>query len=166
MSNRRWTKILVVCWMVLVAGISIRDFARESAPASRWLNVTEMHVSDSWEGEPPFMSVNRVIRRPFRGEWIATIRVVSDGSNAAICPPAHGRASYAIDARYPPNLTLDWWIQPEKCSLKPGRYRLDTEWTILPHDGSPAKTVTAISNIFEVHALPEAIKALRTRPSP
>lgn len=134
------------------------------APAQLWLSVGALHVYDTWEGEPPYISFDRVIKRPFRGAWIATVRIVSDGTNSFACL-ADGLASYAPDARLPPNLTLDWWTHPTKCNLPPGRYRLDTEWMIIPHDGYPAKTMAVSSNVFEIHALPEAIKALR-RQSP
>lgn len=36
---------------------------------------------------------------------------------------------------------------------------------IIPHDGYPAKTMAVSSNVFEVHPLPEAIKALRGQAS-
>lgn len=174
-QDRRWWIIILLGWAAIFAysellqirqtGLELQRLEeqnrRDHAPATDWLRVDTLHVYDAWEGEAPYMHVDRTILRPFRGEWHATIRVVSDGTNSFACM-AEGRAAYAIDARLPPNLTLDWWTWPEKCRPPPGRYRFDTTWTIRA-PGYPEKEMTVRSNVFEVHPLTAAVKAQRAR---
>ena len=149
MRNKIWLGVIIAGWATVAAASSILDLRREIAPATQWLDVKSVHVYDTWEGEPPFMTVNRVIRQPFVGEWFATVRTISDGSNSFACL-TEGRASYAVDAAMPGNLSLDWWTHPVKCRMPPGRYRLDTIWIIRPA-GYPEKALFTQSNVFEVH---------------
>lgn len=144
-----WTKAILAGWLSVAIYSNIDEIRRDIAPAATWLDVRAIHVYDSFEGEPPFISVDRAIRRPFLGEWTATVRIVSDGTNSAACI-AEGRASYAVDARIPADATLDWWTHPAKCRLGAGRYRLDTIWRIWPA-GYPEKMLLTQSNVFEVH---------------
>ena len=153
MSNSRWTKLIIACWMVVMIASWLNNLGRDFASASRWLVVREIHVYDTWVGDPPHLTVNRDIVRPFHGEWLATVRHVSDGSLAFACL-AEGRADYATDARIPPNITLDWWTFPAKCRLAAGQYRLDTQWRIRAQ-GYPEKFLRASSNVFEVHPRPD-----------
>lgn len=141
--------IAVGATVLLSAAATIADGARALMPAKHWLHVESLHVYDAREGEAPYMHVVREIRRPFTAEWHATVRIVSDGTNSFACL-AEGKAAYATDARFPPELTLDWWTFPTKCRPPPGRYRLDTTWTIKP-PGYPEKELTVRSNVFEVH---------------
>lgn len=149
MQNKFWLSVIFGGWMTVAGASSVMELKRGLAPATDWLSVKEMHVYDAWAGEPPYLSVNRTINRPFYGEWIATVRRASYGTLAFACI-AEGRASYATDARFPPDMTLDWWTFPTKCRLEPGRYRLDTEWRISPPN-HPQKQLRVQSNIFEVH---------------
>ena len=75
----------------------VNDVRRLVASPSDWLEVASIHVDDTAEGETNRMQVVRTIHAPFYGEWIATIRNVSDGTLAGACL-AEGKASYAIDA--------------------------------------------------------------------
>lgn len=153
MSNTRWTRYILIGWIALMSAIWADNFRRNLTAASHWLVVRQIHVYDTWRGDPPYMTVDRNILRPFHGEWLATVRNVSDGSLAFACL-AEGRADYATDARIPPNITLDWWTFPAKCRLDPGRYRLDTQWRINAQ-GYPEKTLRVSSNVFEVHPRPD-----------
>lgn len=158
-----WTKAILAGWLSVAIYSNIDEIRRDIAPAATWLDVRAIHVYDSFEGEPPFISVDRAIRRPFLGEWTATVRIVSDGTNSAACI-AEGRASYAVDERIPADATLDWWTHPAKCRLGAGRYRLDTIWRIWPA-GYPEKMLFTQSNVFEVHPRP-FVRADPDRPSP
>lgn len=162
MRNKFWLSVIIGGWITVAAYSQALEIQRDLTPATSWLRVSRLHVYDAWEGEPPFMDVDRTIVHPFVGEWQSTVRIVSDGTNSFACL-AEGKAAYSTDARLPPNLTLDWWTYPAKCRPPPGRYRLDTTWTIKP-PGYPVKELTQRSNVFEIHALPDAIR--RLRPSP
>lgn len=148
MQNKLWLSVIAAGWLSVAGASSIIDLRRNLDPATDWLSVSEVHVHDALVGEPPVLSVKRVIKRPFFGEWIATVRRASDGTLAFACL-AEGRASYATDAKLPPGLNMDWWTFPTKCRLEPGRYRLDTDWRIWPPD-HPLKQLRVQSNIFEV----------------
>lgn len=161
---RRAGETLVAGGMALVAVLVIEDKVRAFWPASRWLEVRSLHVYDGWAGESPYMHVLRYIHLPFSGEWTATVVDVKSSTTKEVCPPAYGRTAYRVAARLPPDLTLSWWREGKPCDLPPGRYRLVTEWRITA-EGWPEKVLRVESNIFEIHALPEAIKALR-RQSP
>ena len=148
MQNKIWLTVIFGGWMT-VAASSILDMQRGIAPASDWLEVKKLHVYDAWKGEQPYMHVNRFIKQPFYSEWTVTVRNVSDGTLSHACI-AEGRASYATDARLPPDTNLAWWTFPTKCPLDVGWYRLDTEWRIHAPN-FPMKYLRKQSNIFEIH---------------
>lgn len=144
MMNRILT-VAIVLPAALWVSMQLDNFRRFSASPSNWLEVTSIHVDDATHGETHRMQVVRSIHQPFYGEWIATIRNVSDGTLANTCL-AEGKADYSPAAN---ELTMDWWTFPTKCRPPPGVYRLDMHWRIFP-PGYPQKDVRAFSNVFSV----------------
>lgn len=118
-------------------------------PPSWWLEVREIAIHSGPQGTPLSMTVDRTIKRPFLGEWHATIRQW-DGAGWLTWCNAEGRSNYRADAKYPKNLDLRWWTDGQCHPLPSGRYRVTTSWTIRSDTVLPDKTVTVDSNIFEV----------------
>lgn len=145
-----WAAGLIAGLAFLAVWSVLDDRMRALWPASRWLHVQSIHVYDAWQGETPYMHVVRDIRRPFAGEWTASVIEVQSLAGLESCPAASGRTAYRTDARLPPELTLSWWRDGKPCDLPPGRYRLVTEWRIITQ-GWPEKVLRTESNIFEVH---------------
>lgn len=147
---RIWTRILIVAWVILLSVPSFAQLRRAFLPTSYWFTVGDVRVSDAVEGECPFVRSDRVIRRPFVGRYIASIREVgADGFEIVIPPTASNIVHYRPDARLPQQATLQWWMEWRGCYLVSGRYVLDTTWQIEP-DEPFSKLVTARSNIFTI----------------
>jgi hypothetical protein len=136
---------------VAVAGSALYlETERDRAPVTNWLQVKSIAVHDSEEGQPVVLSVDRTIRQPFIGEWSATVRQSTPEGFVIQCS-ATGKGHYSPSAVLPKPLTLDWWTMPVRCALPPGRYRLETLWTVQPQ-GYPEKNLLVTSNFFTIHA--------------
>jgi hypothetical protein len=116
-------------------------------PASWWLEVRDVNLSDAQQGGPVVMAVDRSVHRSFRGHWSVTVRQW-DGAGWVTYCNAQGSSNYRADARFPVPLTLKWWTDGQCYDLSPGKYRITTRWQI--DAPLPSKTVTAESNVFEV----------------
>lgn len=131
-------------WVVIAAfgGLSL-------APASLYMTVDAVRVSDAVEGESPAMLVQRTIWRDFPAHWVATVRrIEADGGVVAMCA-ASGRADYRTTSRLPLRPSLDWWLGGAPCPLAPGDYVVTTRWTIdtpTPFD----KVLSVASNVFTI----------------
>ena len=117
-------------------------------PAAWWIHVKDVMIRSAAYGSPLPMVVDREVRRPFLGEWHVTIRQW-DGAGWLTWCNASGRSNYRPDARYPKNLSLQWWTDGQCHPLPVGRYKVTTAWTV-EGDLLPDKHVAVDSNIFEV----------------
>ncbi|MCZ4273222.1 hypothetical protein [Maritalea porphyrae] len=124
-------------------------------PAEDWLSIGDIHVSDSYEGVCPSMTVDRDIRQDFFANW----RVEAERKVGALYVfrrIANGSNSYSTDAVLPPNLDLGWWTLDVFCNkdgkimLPSGVYRINTTWIIEPAH-FPPKRVSINSNDFTVY---------------
>lgn len=95
------------------------------------------------------MTVDREIKRPFRGSWQVTLRQW-DGAGWVTWCNAQGASNYRPDSRFPKDLSLQWWTNGQCHPVPQGRYKVTTTWVIKDIPWMPEKTVTADSNIFEV----------------
>ena len=137
--------------VIIVAAGAIAWMAIASVlPSSLWLEVRSVYVSDTVAGDVPLMQVDRTIHADVRGEYRVEVQRFERGGWLNICA-GEGRANYHHDAVLPDPLTLDWWTYPATCSpsLTPGRYRIETRWTLFP-DIAPPREVRVLSNIFTV----------------
>lgn len=143
MTSRHWWAVIFAGWVgVLVASSFYQN-------PSDWLVVRNVKIFDTIEGISPKMEVSRVVRKPFRGQWLAEVSAIHpDGSVSAVCAGS-GQNRYEPEDKMPPNLDLDWWTYPIKCNLPVGRYYVDTVWTLRPIGVNPME-VTFTSNEFEV----------------
>lgn len=141
-----WSVVLLISWVLLFGAAGVQRLA----PASDWMEVWSVKVYDTRAGVPPVMLVDRRIKQAFDGYWVTDIeRKQAEGAFEQVCS-AHGSAAYTPDNVPPHMLTLDWWTAPVDCTPRePGRYRVDTIWTIeLP--GGLTKTLRRTSNVFNV----------------
>jgi hypothetical protein len=118
-------------------------------PASWWFEVHELHVSDADAGEPVLLRYTRSIHRPFRADWIVSVRVVSADRAQEVCV---GSASslYRPDAALPAVADLEWFTAGACPALAPGTYRVETHWRLRLGWPWGERAVTARSNVFVV----------------
>lgn len=140
MSDRTWNRILMGLWgLFLIAWLW---------PASWWLDVWRIHVSDGMAGQTITMEVDRQIVRPFFGKWSAIVRKRQGAGWVVVCP-SDGSADYRTDAVLPEDLTLEWWTAGACPALVAGTYILTTTWEIYP-EFMPRKILKIVSNEFTI----------------
>ena len=113
-------------------------------PASYWFDVRSVYV-----GADLSMVVDRTIKRPFRGEWLTSVRRWEGGWVLACV--ARGSSYYKQDAKLPAKLDLAWWTDGGCSTLPQGKYMLTTTWTITGLGLLPDKVVSVDSLPFEVN---------------
>lgn len=118
-------------------------------PASWWFAVEGVVVAATPAGASPHMTVDREIKRPFRGSWQSTIRQW-DGLGWVTWCNAQGASNYRPDSRFPKDLDLRWWTDGQCHPIPAGRYKITTTWIIQDIQWMPDKAITIDSNIFEV----------------
>lgn len=141
MSARGWWLFIVIGWVAVVVASSFY-----SNPAD-WMEVRRVHVFDALEGQAPRMEVERRIKRPFRGTWLAEVSRVGPMGVSAVCSAA-GQNFYEPSDQLPVNLDLDWWTYPTRCNLPPGEYIVDTVWTIRPASVRPMEIAISSNRFF------------------
>lgn len=142
-ADWNWFAVIALVW----AGLLIPVYL----PASFWLDVRAVHIDDSFSGAAPRMSVDRIIHRPFKGDWTATV-MRKDSLGFAVYCTANGSADYRPDTSLPEDVNLNWWTWPTVCPLPPGTYLVKTLWVLhLPL--FPDKEVRNTSNVFKVKSL-------------
>jgi hypothetical protein len=142
MSGRNWWVIILAGWVAVIIASSFYGDPRD------FLVVRKVHVFDAIEGHSPKMDVERVIRKPFRGEWLADVSRREGSGFYAVCSGS-GKSNYDPADRLPAkaNLDLDWWTYPVRCNLPVGCYEVNTVWTI-EAPNVPAMAVRSVSNEF------------------
>lgn len=143
--------IHLLLWMIIVIAAvpTAVDIYRTAAPASIWMEVKSVKVSDTYTGVSPAMAVDRTIKRSFTASWVAEVHSrQQDGSFATVCTGS-GTNEYKPEDSLPLNIDLDWWTFPEKCKLTEGVYQVLTVWNVKPSN-YPTKRVENVSNTFQV----------------
>jgi len=102
-------------------------------------------------GEDPLVVYDRQIKITFTGGFVVEVKSVEGASTACFGGLSGVRytAGEVLDPTVP---TLTWYVaNPRDCtkSLKPGRYYLETNYTI-SSENSPDKHLTTVSNVFTV----------------
>lgn len=119
----RWAPWLLAPWILVT----------EAIPTSYWFEARSVVVSDTIEGIPPAMLVDRDINRPFFGWWAVTVRKVVNHNGRLMYEQAclaTGQGDYKTTAKIPADANLDWWTQPVRCNLAPGQYIVLTRWDL------------------------------------
>ena len=141
-----WAVIVFLAW----AGLFAISGAQRLAPASDWMVVTSVKVSDTVVNVAPAMKVDRTIKQVFEGRWIVDVEKLQPGGRFEQVCSLHGESVYSPDNDPPANLTLSWWADPVDCTPRePGRYRVETIWRVLLNGGL-TKDIHVLSNIFTV----------------
>lgn len=157
-NHRRWTVWLVAMWAGLIAWSNIESLRaariaiqHERAPATRWLDVRSVRVSDAIAGECPTMTVDRTIHQRVRGSWVATLRKRGPSGGFSAYRSATGTIDYQPGTAFPEPLFLWWWMEwpPDECQLEPGDYIVTTQWLLSP-PGYPTKEEFEPSNVFTI----------------
>lgn len=133
-------------WIAAVAVIIAAD---RFAPVSIWFEVGKIEVMDADQGTAPVMHVERTINYPFFGHWSVELEREGQNGGFVYVTRASGENKYAKDARLPDPLNMDWWTYPMQLRPEPGRYRLETCWTVVPLTFSP-KRLCVQSNTFTI----------------
>lgn len=118
-------------------------------PPSFWLDVQSVTIHSAHVGAPISMTVEREVKRSFRGSWNVTIRQWDGGGWVTWCN-ASGSSNYRAEAKFPKNLSLQWWTDGACQPVPVGRYKVTTTWIVRDIAPLPDKVVTAESNVFEV----------------
>jgi len=117
-------------------------------PASDWMDVKSVHVSNAKENGRIGMAAARTIKQDFTATWIATVYEVRLGELYWVCAGSD-TSSYRKNVKLPTDLDLLWWTG--KCSkLAAGNYIVKTSWLINTPWYMPVKLIESDSNIFEV----------------
>ena len=124
-------------------------------PASFWLEVRTVEFSDSVEGNPPRLAVDRTIHRAFRGSFDVDVKREAGSEFVTHCRRhSPGPFDYGSPpAPIPADADLRWWldIPPNRdCAWLPGRYIVETAWRIYLPLGITLR-VDRTSNIFTIH---------------
>jgi hypothetical protein len=128
--------------------------ARAAFPTDWWFDARSMAVQDVASGAPVVLSVDRIIRRPFVGQWSVNVRRATDSGGWEIICAATGGGSYRPDAALPEPLTLDWWTNGQCTDLPPGQMYITTVWWLDMVVFGAIPTPALESNVFTV--APEA----------
>lgn len=146
------TRILsVLHYLIATAIVASGLLALIFWPASHWLSVKTIHISDASQGAPVVMIVDREIVRPFVGRYNVSIHAWVNNAWQAHCnTPISDPWTYKVGAKYPVPLTLQWWTEGKCHPLPPGKYMVTTSWYLYDLGIFPDKRVTVESNIFEV----------------
>lgn len=151
-NTRAWKVItgpigfaLAVCWLTWLAVTALW-------PVSWWLDVRDIHVKDSVQGEPIEMKVDRMIVRNFSGRYYVQVRLADDfGNLGPVQCEGTGGGPYFVGSELPSLITLTWWAAGQCADIPPGKWRAVTTWHVTPDAPFlPTKTLTVFSNRFEV----------------
>lgn len=141
-----WMFAAMAIWLVVLLII-------HSWPASWWLEVRDVRVSDAGVNEPVVMAVDRSVNRSFTATWTVVVRRWEFEGWSVACQTT-SQSNYEPGAVLPERLTLSWWTSGACADLKPGRYSMTTIWRIDPPPFLPTKMITVKSNIFEIKGTP------------
>ncbi len=120
------------------------DYQKEQAPATDWFYVQSINVADGYAGQDIPIIYDRVIKKPFIGQWFVEIKRAAD--QVTVCR-GDGVARYDPADQLPEGgVTLDW-ITGKKCPLPPGQFFLEAYYSIKP-DNYPDKSYRVASNLF------------------
>lgn len=141
---KQWHVAILALWVIVWLTVNLW-------PSSFWLEVRQVQVFNSEEGQPVRMAVDRVIKRQFYAEWTVRVRRVQDDGWLTACA-AVGGGTYEPIASLPVELDLGWWTDGRCQALPVGQYLVNTTWRI---EGGllPDKVISVDSNIFMVRAV-------------
>ena len=145
--TRELVYAVVIFALLLLGTPEVLVWLRAESQAYQFFEVKQLYVEDFSEGEDGILAYDRIIKGPFRGEWVAVISEVRGQSLYPSCT-ASGGTDYKPDKVLPPIVTLKWYMQRD-CPLTPGRYRIEVKYRITVPN-YPDMDYRVVSNVFEV----------------
>ncbi len=142
MNNKYWAAIIVGLWALTLLTSSFYRHPND------WFDVSQVHVSDTVEGQQPEVRYSRGIKKKFRGTWLVEVNEVTSGGLKAICS-AQGSNYYEPGNYKPSTISLQSLMGGKSCTMQPAEYVIDIVWTVRPA-GSPLMEIVRTSNTFEV----------------
>lgn len=145
-TNYSLTAYLLLGWAALLVALPLW-------PASWWYSLNSIQVLDSRAVDGArLIEVDRVVHRPFLGDWVVEEQVQGPEGWATI-ERCVGSDYYRPDKAPPSPATVGWW-KGRNCWAEPtpaavGPHRLCTTVKVMP-DWAPPKTVHRCSPPFQV----------------
>jgi len=131
LRNLHRDEILMILFLLAASVWAGLQFA---VPASRWFSVQSFAIHDAARWQDVTLDYRREIRRPFVGEWTATVRRQSPNGWEVVAATPVTRHPYKTDSTLPEPVTLEWvlWTEPRAYALPCGRYEVTIVWVIKP----------------------------------
>lgn len=159
LAPSRWLGALIGAILALAVVPALRDiyelFATETI--DDYVVATSVQVLDAKVGEMPLVVPNGAILKPFRGDYVVTVRrVTPDGlETLPECPPATGVVDYSPETIMRQEVPLDQWMgihdDPSKrCDLPAGEYNMTT-LVDARHIKTRRHDMRVVSNIFTMY---------------
>lgn len=126
----------------------VDTLSRGEDPAD-YFQVKRIDIPDAKPDEAVVLDVDRKILKPFKSSWVVEVGKLDEklGGYSLHCSGS-GQNIYRPDNVLPAVVTLSWWLGHDRCKLPPGRYRVETAWSLGLEKSSPV--VEATSNVFRV----------------
>ena len=140
-----WTSGLAALW----AGAFVISTVQSVIPVAWWFEPGFVLVEDARAGECAHISFDRQIYRPFKGERVVTFMKETSRGGFATYSTHTGVNDYRPGHDLPDTIDSCWWSWGDEGKLTPGRYVMNTLWTVIPDNGRP-RQVARSSNVFEV----------------
>lgn len=152
--------------LFIVSALVLQGTVDRMWPASYWIDMRSITVSDAPYGTAPRVDEDRTIKRPFIGSYRVEIEQRRDRPPAGyvlICSAADMGINYAPDNVLPEDMNLSWWVSHACRSsaagnnvivdvhlLPLGTYRVETCRTIQPLRFFSPRGVCRTSNDFNI----------------
>jgi len=155
-ANLHWKDvayILVIGAMLMWGTTQVKQYIRDTAPASDYFVVNQIGIPNFTVGENPKILYDRVVLQDFSATFTAEIQDAS--TLQAVCTSTK-TVNYSPDKDLPKDgPTLSWLMYREPlpdCQPPVGTYRVQICWTIERLDAIPAR-MCANSNTFSVREM-------------
>lgn len=152
--NRKLPPWGTMLWSAFVPLAVIALIAAWAVPPTWWYVPNTIQIANAQEGDDPTVSLTRIIKRPFYGEYSVSVWRAPPEEDGHVACAGSDRLHYRGGLFRPHEDQLAHWASDPYCArLKPGSYYAQACWTILRPFGGivPAKTVCAASNTFSIN---------------
>ncbi len=117
-------------YLMLLTVIAMIDWAM---PVSYWVVIDGVEVQERvCVGETANMTVKRYVRNDYIADWRVELEEIVGEGRRVFVDVARGTNTVQTANIYPFDLTLDWWTYPVQFRPKPGKYLIETCWTLQP----------------------------------
>lgn len=140
--------LAILIFSIMLSAIPLfLKWSRSNAIPEEFFSVVKLYISDYEVGQAPIFTYDRVIRKPFSGDWTVKVQKIEGNILRDICV-GQGHSNYKPENKLPPLVTMEWYLG-KSCPLSPGNYRIWTIW-IMHVENYPDMSTEAVSNVFNV----------------